>query len=133
MATECRPYPRFAKDLAEIETERRLFAPNYHCAFTNGARFAAACTSTAAFIHNADHFYSRGLDVKNILASHLYCRLILHGLSVYMDYQGLEEGDNLISEIEDAITTASSLWCLNELLLTPLFLSFTVSSILNTG
>jgi hypothetical protein len=67
--------------------------------------------------------------VKKTLASHLYHRLLVHGLRVFLDYQELQEGDKLTSQIEGAIRSASvniaifsanyaeSSWCMNELLM----------------
>eukprot|EP00253_Pinus_taeda_P012754 PITA_12754 len=71
----------------------------------------------------------RGPDVKKGLASHIYRRLTLHGLRVFLDRQELQEGERMTPQIEGAIRTASvhvliftpgyanSHWCLNELLL----------------
>ena len=71
----------------------------------------------------------RGPDVKDTFASHLYRRLLGHGLRVFLDREELEEGHQISSQIEAAIrvssvqiaifspTYAESYWCLNELLL----------------
>lgn len=87
---------------------------------------AASATTT----NNYDVFINhRGPDVKKTLASHLYHRLLVHGLQIFLDFEELQEGDNLTSQIEGAIRTTSvhivifstnyaeSNWCLNELLL----------------
>jgi hypothetical protein len=67
--------------------------------------------------------------VKKGLASHIYRRLKEHELKVFLDQQELQEGENLTSQIEGAIRTASvhiaifspryaeSSWCLKELVL----------------
>jgi len=66
--------------------------------------------------------------VKNTFASHLYRRLLSHGLRIFLDQPELKRGDGLTSQIKDAIRSASvhvaifsagyaeSIWCLNELL-----------------
>jgi len=71
----------------------------------------------------------RGPDVKKNFASYLYRRLISHGLEVFLDQQEMQGGENITSQIEGAIRSASvhvaifspgyaeSKWCLNELLL----------------
>lgn len=71
----------------------------------------------------------RGPDVKTGLASHIYRRLILHGLRVFFDIGEMQQGENLTPQIEGAIRTASvhvtifsrryaqSPWCLKELAL----------------
>lgn len=93
----------------------------------------AASSSTSAN-PNKNHGYDvflnhRGPDVKKTFASHLYRRLLSHGVSVFLDQQELQQGDSLTSQIERAIKTASihvaifspryaeSPWCLNELIL----------------
>jgi len=121
----------FAQNQVEIEIGRWSFPPNHQLAFTIGA--SSASTSAAAYLHNTNHFYCRGLDVKNTYAIHLYRRLIFHGLRVFVEYRELQEGENLTRQIEGAITTSSSSWCLNELLLIPLFPSFMVLSFLSSG
>lgn len=69
----------------------------------------------------------RGPDIKDTFASHLYYRLLSHGLQPFLDREVLEKGDFLHPQIERAITTASfhitifsptyaaSKWCLDEL------------------
>ena len=66
--------------------------------------------------------------MKKTFASHLYRRLISYGLRVFLDYQELQEGEELTGQIKGAIRTASihvaifsptyadSNWCLDELL-----------------
>nr|ACN40032.1 unknown [Picea sitchensis] len=70
----------------------------------------------------------RGPDVKNGLASHIYRRLIDHGLKVFLDKPEMQEGEPITPQIKRAIRTASvhiaifskgyadSTWCLDELL-----------------
>ena len=65
--------------------------------------------------------------MKKTFASHLYRRLISYGLRVFLDYQELQEGEDLTCQIKGAIRTASihvaifsptyadSNWCLDEL------------------
>lgn len=93
----------------------------------------AAFTSSSDDTDNNYHFdifiNHRGPDVKKTFASHLYRRLITHGLRVFLDNQELQEGENLTSQIKGAIASASvhvaifsatyaeSKWCLDELLL----------------
>eukprot|EP00253_Pinus_taeda_P024395 PITA_24395 len=93
----------------------------------------AASTSTAADSNNNtcyDVFIShRGPDVKKTFASHLYRRLISHGLRVFLDYKELQEGEDFPCQIKGAISAASvhvaifsptyadSEWCLVELVL----------------
>jgi hypothetical protein len=43
----------------------------------------------------------RGPDVKKGLASHIYCRLIVHGLGVLLDQRELQEGENTAPQIEE--------------------------------
>jgi leucine-rich repeat protein SHOC2 len=86
----------------------------------------AASTSTSADVYDV-FINHRRPDVKKTLASHLYHRLISHGLQVFLDYQELNVGENFDSEIKGAIKSASvhvaifsqtyaeSKWCLNEL------------------
>jgi hypothetical protein len=69
----------------------------------------------------------RGPDVEKGFPRHLYRRLIVHELGVLLDAEELQRVDNLTSQIEGAIRTASvhiavlssgyaeSSWCLNEL------------------
>jgi hypothetical protein len=92
----------------------------------------AASTSTAADSTNNIRYVvfisHRGPDVKKTFASHLYRRLISYGLRVFLDYQELQEGEELTGQIKGAIRTASvhvaifsptyaaSNWCLDELL-----------------
>jgi len=71
----------------------------------------------------------RGPDVKKVLASHIYRRLIGHGLKVFLDQPEMQEGEGITPQINGAIRTASvniaifspgfanSVWCLNELVL----------------
>lgn len=71
----------------------------------------------------------RGPDVKKSFASHLYHRLLAHGLRVFLDTEELQKGDTITSQIKRAIQTASihvaifspgyaaSRWCLDELVL----------------
>jgi len=71
----------------------------------------------------------RGPDVKKTLASHLYHRLLAHGLRVFLDTEELQKGDTIAGQIQRAIQTASvhvaifspgyanSSWCLDELAL----------------
>lgn len=95
----------------------------------------AASTSTSANPHSNHSVYydvflsHRGPDVRKTLASHLYRRLLLHGMRVFLDRPNPQKGENFPSEIEDAIKTAyvhvaifsqtyaASASCLNELLL----------------
>eukprot|EP00253_Pinus_taeda_P020195 PITA_20195 len=89
---------------------------------------AQSSSSTSA---NSDHdvFIShRGPDTKKTFASHLYNRLCLHGLRVFLDQPELQRGDDFSVQIEHAIRSASvhvaifsqgyadSTWCLDELL-----------------
>jgi len=91
-----------------------------------------ATTSTAASSKDDSCCYHvfinhRGPDVKHTFASHLYRRLLLRGLRVFLDKPELQEGLNFTSQIEAAIRTASvhvaifspryaeSKWCLDEL------------------
>jgi len=87
----------------------------------------AESSSTAAN-SNYDVFINhRGLDVKKTFASHLYRRLRLYGLRVFLDQPELQWRDYLTHQIEGAIRSASfhvaifssgyaeSTWCLNEL------------------
>eukprot|EP00253_Pinus_taeda_P001215 PITA_01215 len=94
----------------------------------------AASTSTAATLTD-NYYYSdvfinhRGPDVKKTFASHLYRRLLSHGLRAFLDQPELQPGDYFISQIEGTIRNASvhvaifspryaeSEWCLDELLL----------------
>lgn len=69
----------------------------------------------------------RGPDTKKTFASHLYNRLCLHGLRVFLDDPELRRGDDLSVQIINAIRSASvhvaifsrgyadSHWCLKEL------------------
>jgi hypothetical protein len=87
---------------------------------------SSASTSCAHYQVFINH---RGPDVKNGFASHLYRRLRDRGLSVFLDREELKEGQNISSQIEDAIrdadvhvaifspTYAKSNWCLDELVL----------------
>jgi len=88
-----------------------------------------AASSSTSSNYGYDVFINhRGPDVKKTFASHLYHRLVLHGFRVFLDKRELQEGENLTSQIESAIKTASvhlaifsrryaeSNWCLNELL-----------------
>jgi Cdc6-like AAA superfamily ATPase len=71
----------------------------------------------------------RGPDVKKTFASHLYRRLLSHGLRPFLDIEEQNEGDDIATQIEAAIATASvhvaifspryaeSRWCLEELVL----------------
>jgi hypothetical protein len=91
----------------------------------------AASTSSVVDSSNCfDVFINhRGPDVKKTFASHLYRRLISYGLRVFLDYQEMQEGEDLKSQIQGAIKTASvhvaiftpnyaaSNWCLDELVL----------------
>lgn len=93
---------------------------------------ASSSASTAALptshAYRYDVFFSRrGPDIKRTLASHIYSRLLSHGLRTFLDQQELFAGDNLVYQIESAIATstvhiaifspryADSPWCLNEL------------------
>lgn len=96
---------------------------------------AATTTSTSSISHSNRNIYCdvfinhRGPDVKKTLASHLYHRLRLHGIRVFLDRPELNEGGNFSSKIDAAIRTASvhvaifsrtyaaSTSCLNELFL----------------
>jgi len=93
----------------------------------------AASSSTA--VNPDENYYSdvfinyRGSDVKKTFADYLYRRLLSHGLSVFLDQQEFQQGENLTCQIEGAIRSAfvhvtiffagnaHSKWCLNELLL----------------
>lgn len=92
----------------------------------------AASTSTAAapMEYKCDVFINhRGPDVKKTFASHLYRRLLSHGLTPFLDLPELHHGEDFASQIKSAITTArihvaifspryaESSWCLNELVL----------------
>ena len=93
----------------------------------------AASTSSSTSSCNSyrhDVFIShRGPDVKKTFASHLYRRLLSHGLTAFLDYEELQVGRNFETEIKEAIRTASvhvaifseryaeSEWCLKELVL----------------
>lgn len=69
----------------------------------------------------------RGPDVRKTLGSHLYRRLLSHGLRVFFAVPFWQQGERLDSQIKSAIRTASvyvailspayaeSKWCLNEL------------------
>lgn len=97
------------------------------------ARDASSSTSTSHGNTNSyvyDVFINhRGPDVKKGLASHIYHRLSVYGLRVFLDQQQLQEGENMTPQMAGAIRTASvhiaifspgyadSHWCLNELLL----------------
>eukprot|EP00253_Pinus_taeda_P008854 PITA_08854 len=71
----------------------------------------------------------RGPDVKKTFASYLYRRLIDRSLRVFLDKEELEAGQNIPSQIQQAIlgaslhiaifspTYAESTWCLDELVL----------------
>lgn len=93
---------------------------------------ASSSASTAALptshAYRYDVFLShRGPNTKKTLASHIYLRLLLHGLRTFLDQQELFAGDNLVNQIESAIATstvhiaifspgyADSRWCLDEL------------------
>ena len=95
-------------------------------------KFMASSSTASSRISNScfDVFIShRGPEVKKTLASHLYHHLLSHGFWVFLDHEELEEGQNLNSQIEGAIATASvqvaifspryaeSKWCLDKLLL----------------
>lgn len=89
----------------------------------------AASTSTDANNNEVHDVFinHRGPDVKKNFASHLYRRLLLQGVRVFLDYQELEEGKNFDFQIKRAIESASvhiaifspgyadSKWCLDEL------------------
>lgn len=102
---------------------------NHDLTSSNSADHTSSSTSAAH--HNNNYYFDvfishRGPDVKKTLASHLYHRLLVHGLRVFLDYQELQEGDKLTSQIEGAIRSASvniaifsanyaeSSWCMNE-------------------
>jgi hypothetical protein len=91
-------------------------------------------SSSASATPNSNYNYEvfinhRGPDVKKTFASHLYRRLLSYGFRVFLDQDEMQEGENLTSQIEGAIATASvhvaifstryaeSKWCLDELLL----------------
>eukprot|EP00253_Pinus_taeda_P034590 PITA_34590 len=69
----------------------------------------------------------RGPDTKKGLASHIYRSLIVRGLRVFLDEPELRKGEDMPSQIKEAIRTASvhvaifsptyaqSRWCLDEL------------------
>eukprot|EP00253_Pinus_taeda_P005956 PITA_05956 len=91
---------------------------------------APTCTSDSHNGYQYDVFINhRGPDVKKTFASHLYHRLDLHRLRVFLDQEELQKGDNLTPQIKGAIGTATvhvaifstnyceSHWCLDELLL----------------
>eukprot|EP00253_Pinus_taeda_P033013 PITA_33013 len=71
----------------------------------------------------------RGPDTKKGLASHIYRRLIVSELNVFLDQPELRKGENILHQIKEAIGTASvhvaifsptyaqSTWCLEELAL----------------
>eukprot|EP00253_Pinus_taeda_P030869 PITA_30869 len=71
----------------------------------------------------------RGPDTKKGLASHIYRRLIVRELNVFLDQPELRKGENILHQIKEAIGTASvhvaifsptyaqSTWCLEELAL----------------
>ncbi|GLJ40674.1 hypothetical protein SUGI_0839870 [Cryptomeria japonica] len=85
-------------------------------------------TSSAVGIVPYDVFINfRGCDVRKTLASTLYRTLCGMGLSVFVDYEVSEPGDNIAAEIESAILNSSlyvaifsknyarSPWCMAEL------------------
>jgi len=95
---------------------------------------ASSCpeTSTSASVLSSgyDVFINhRGPDTKNTFASHLYRGLLRCGLRVFLDKQEMEKGDEIQSQIVQAIRDASvhiaifspryaeSHWCLHELVL----------------
>lgn len=106
---------------------------NLHLHISNKmAQQTPASTSTTATLNSGacyDVFINhRGADVKKTFASHLYSRLLSHGLRAFLGEEVLEKGNcNLSTEIERAIRSASvhvaifspryaeSSWCLNEL------------------
>ena len=134
------PASSFSQIEIEIEAESQP-SPYYHdppassCA--NDASAFAPSTSTAAHPDENSSNNSkceifinhRGPDVKKTWASHLYRHLYLNGVRGFLDYQEMQEGENITSQIKEAIASASvhvaifskgyadSHWCLNELLL----------------
>jgi len=105
-------------------------APNHGDSASAAASSSTASSSASISCSRYDVFINhRGPDVKDTFGSHLYRRLLDHGLSVFLDREELEEGHNISSQIEQAISGASvhiaifseryaeSYWCLNELVL----------------
>lgn len=99
-----------------------------HCTEFNSS---SPSTSTVATTSNYPYYgvfiNHRGPDTKKTFASHMYYRLLSHGLQPFLDREELEAGEHLAPQIEGAIRTASihiaifspkyaeSHWCLEEL------------------
>jgi hypothetical protein len=86
---------------------------------------STSATTTFNYPYYYDVFINhRGPDIKNTFASHLYYRLLSHGLQPFLDREEFQAGENLISQIDGAIKVASvhivifspgyadSKWCL---------------------
>lgn len=101
---------------------------------STAARDATSLASTSSGNTNNDVYNvfinHRGPDVKKGLASDIYNRLVADGSTrVFLDKDELQTGENINTQIEGAIRTASvhgaifspgyadSNWCLNELVL----------------
>lgn len=86
-------------------------------------------TSTTTGYYYDVFLNHRGPDVKNTFVSHLYYRLLSHGLQAFLDREELRAGEHLTPQIESAIRSSSvhitifspryaqSKWCMDELVL----------------
>ena len=71
---------------------------------TSSTASSSALTLSSNFEVFINH---RGPDVKYTFASHLYRRLLERGLTVFLDKSEMEEGHNILSQMEEAIRGAS--------------------------
>jgi hypothetical protein len=90
---------------------------------------SASPVSTLISNYRYDVFINHAPELKKTFANHLYCRLVFYGMQPFQESEEMEKGDNLSTEIEEAIATASvhvaifsrtyaeSHLCLDELLL----------------
>lgn len=91
--------------------------------------YAMAASASPTSRYNYQVFLNHRGEVKKTFASHLYRRLIRDGFRVFLDQSEMQAGDDITSQITEAIATASvhiaifspgyaeSKWCLKELVL----------------